>query len=507
MTRMRATTRRTTAALATLAALALSAGPAAAHGIGNRYALSLPQWLFISGGAGVVLVSFAIVSVFAGRETRDSYRSLALSETPLRALTRAGLVRAARVATVALLAVALVAGVVAPPGFQENLLPLVVWVGWWVGFTFAVIFVGNAWPVVNPWKTVYEWVAAGLGRDPSLDREYRLGSIPAAVLFFAFAWVEIVSPFSENARAMVTLVVGYSLVTWGGMLLYGKETWLDRADPFTRLYDYFGRFAPLARVENGGHERSDGGHVSGPGESGDLESGTASGGDGSRSEVRAYGVGLVAWDDSLGRRGALVFLLTILYTVTFDGFVATPEWRSIVRSMPDLPVPYLGTTVLMALGVGLFLVVYLVFADLMGRAAGTQLGPVYLAQRFALSLLPIAIVYQVSHFYTFLLVQGQYLVLALADPFGLGWTLPGLAFEPSTTVPFLSVQFVWLSQVLLILVGHVVAVWVAHRIAMEVFADRRQAVVSQLPMMALMVLYTTLSLWILTRPVVEVAAT
>jgi len=120
-----------------------------------------------------------------------------------------------------------------------------------------------------------------------------------------------------------------------------------------------------------------------------------------------------------------------------------------------------------------------------------------------LSLLPIAIAYQVAHFYTFLLTQGQYLVLTLADQFGLGWTLPGLGGYEPTSLLFLSVQFVWQSQVAVIVLGHIVAVWVAHHIALEIYDDRRRSIRSQVPMMLLMVGYTMLSLWILTRPVLN----
>jgi hypothetical protein len=295
--------------------------------------------------------------------------------------------------------------------------------------------------------------------------------VPIFVLFLGFAWLEVIAPISESPVWLAAIVMWYSSYLWVGMILFGKPVWLQEADPFTRLYHYLGKFAPLSR-ENGG-------------------------------ELRLYGVGLVPDEDSLYRTGALPFLVAVLYTVTFDGFIGTPEWRTIARSMPDLPVPYLASTVLMLVGIGLFVAAYIGFAWLIKVAAGEVVDALTVARRFALSLLPIAIAYQVSHFYTFLLIQGQFLLLALMDPFGLGWTLPGLAgFEPTTQLPFLTVSFVWQSQVALIVLGHIVAVWVAHEIALDVFNDRRQAIKSQMPMMGLMVVYTMLSLWILTRPTV-----
>lgn len=459
--------------VAALLAVTVLPGTALAHGFGSRYELSLPKWLFVTGGAGVVLVSFVVVSVFAGREEGAfDYTARPLDETPLGPLLSTGMVQAARAAAVVLLVVGVIAGLVGPAEFNENLLTNLVWVGWWVGYTFSVIFLGNTWPVLNPWTTIYDWTTSLLDRDPTAHREYTWGHLPAVVLFVAFAWLEIVGPISRNPRVMAGLVVVYSVYLWGGMVVYGPEPWLANADPFTRLYAYLGKFAPLSPADGG--------------------------------EARMYGVGLVAHDDALHRTGALVFLVAVLYSVTFDGFLATPEWRDLVLSVPRLPVQFATTTLLMLLMLAVFVGVYVAFGEVMRVAADSTLTGGYLARRFALSLLPIAIVYQVAHFYTFLLVQGQFLVLALADPFGLGWNLLGIGgFAPSSQVPFLSVQFVWQSQVLLIVLGHVVAVWVAHHVALDVFEDRRRAIKSQVPMMVLMILYTMLSLWILTRPVVE----
>jgi len=465
--------RATRSVLAALAALALLPGVALAHGFGNRYELSLPKWMFVGGGAVVVLVSFAVVSVFAGRdEDTFSYTARRIAATPLAVLTRPAVVTAGRALVVVLFALALASGLVGPREFNANLLTNLVWVGLWVGYTFSVILLGNTWPVLNPWKTVYEWVGAALGGEPSLDREYRLGSVPAFVLFLGFAWLEVVAPISRDPRGMAVIVLGYSAYLWGGMLVYGKTTWLTYADPFTRLYRYLGKFAPFS-LDNGG-------------------------------ELRMYGVGLVERDETLYTPGALAFLVAVLYTVTFDGFIATPLWRDVALAAPTLPVSHLTTTLLMVLGIALFVAAYLVFAWLMKLAAGVATDELALARRFALSLLPIAIVYQVSHFYTFLLVQGQFLALALADPFGRGWDLLGLGgFQPSAQIPFVSIQFVWQSQVALIVLGHIVAVWVAHHIALDAFEDRRTAIKSQIPMMALMVIYTMLSLWILTQPVID----
>jgi hypothetical protein len=59
---------------------------------------------------------------------------------------------------------------------------------------------------------------------------------------------------------------------------------------------------------------------------------------------------------------------------------------------------------------------------------------------------------------------------------------------------------VWHTQVWLILFGHIVSVYLAHLEALRVFPTRRQATLSQLPMLLLMVGFTTIGLWILSQP-------
>ena len=62
--------------------------------------------------------------------------------------------------------------------------------------------------------------------------------------------------------------------------------------------------------------------------------------------------------------------------------------------------------------------------------------------------------------------------------------------------------FVWYSQVALIVAGHVVAVYLAHAVALRESPSPKLARRGQLPMVALMVLYTVTNLWVLSQPVV-----
>jgi hypothetical protein len=148
------------------------------------------------------------------------------------------------------------------------------------------------------------------------------------------------------------------------------------------------------------------------------------------------------------------------------------------------------------------LAVYLGCVKLAQVLSGRIIPTWQLAAAYAYTLVPIALAYQAAHYYTLLVIQGQAVVALISDPFGWGWDLFGTSgYEVNVGV--LSADFVWYSQVALIVVGHVLAVYLAHGIALRLLGDKERAVRSQYPMVALMVLYTVLSLWILNQPVVE----
>ena len=106
--------------------------------------------------------------------------------------------------------------------------------------------------------------------------------------------------------------------------------------------------------------------------------------------------------------------------------------------------------------------------------------------------------YQVAHYYTYLLVQGQTIIRLVSDPFGWGWNLFGTS-SYSTHIGFIDPTFVWYSQIGVIVAGHVVAIYLAHVVALRLLKNPALAIRSQYPMLGLMVLYTIFSLWLLSQ--------
>jgi hypothetical protein len=138
----------------------------------------------------------------------------------------------------------------------------------------------------------------------------------------------------------------------------------------------------------------------------------------------------------------------------------------------------------------------------MARAAGDTLPTGTVARIFVLSLVPIAAAYHLAHYFMYLLIQGQLMIRFASDPLGFGWNLFGTArYRPD--IGIVGARFAWYTAVIAIVLGHIIAVYVAHVVALREFPDKRAALRSQIPMLVLMVGYTMVSLWIIAQPIVE----
>src|SRR4029077_20234841 len=143
---------------------------------------------------------------------------------------------------------------------------------------------------------------------------------------------------------------------------------------------------------------------------------------------------------------------------------------------------------------------YLVVVALMARISGLKLAN--LSGLFVLSLIPIAIAYHLSHYFSLFAIAGQFIIPLASDPFGFGWDLFGTMLY-RIDIGIIDAKSIWYLSVVAIVTGHIIAVWVGHVTASAVFRDIRTKDRSQYPMLVLMVTYPMLSLWILAQPIVE----
>ena len=117
---------------------------------------------------------------------------------------------------------------------------------------------------------------------------------------------------------------------------------------------------------------------------------------------------------------------------------------------------------------------------------------------FVHSLVPIAVVYVAAHYLTLLLFQGQAIAYLASDPLGKGWDLFGTA---GSAIDFsvIGQNTTWYFQVGFVVAGHVAALTLAHDRALVVYEQAKLAVRSQYWMLAIMVGFTTLALWLLAQ--------
>lgn len=106
-------------------------------------------------------------------------------------------------------------------------------------------------------------------------------------------------------------------------------------------------------------------------------------------------------------------------------------------------------------------------------------------------MIPIAAVYFIAHYFLYLFYVGQLTPGVVLDPLGTEWLGD---YQPWTGVPG---ALVWTLQAGVIVWGHIVAVVAAHRISLRANGRVRAALVSQLPLVTLMVAYTFTGLLVL----------
>jgi hypothetical protein len=465
------------------------ASQAAAHGFGQRFDLPLPLWLWVTGAGATIVLTFLLMALFMKerRHTVDYPRLDLLQFRPVRWAANARTIAILRLLAVLLFALTVCAGLIGNQDPYSNLIPTMVWVIWWVGVAFVCALIGDLWSLINPWRTVFAWAeaaygAATHGRRLSRAVEYPtwLSAWPAVFVFLAFAWAELIWGDKNVPDRLGLALSGYSLFTWLGMFVFGRETWL-RHEAFTVAFGILARFAPTEFVAPSGREPN------------------------RRFNLRPPGAGLMAATPVSWSFMAFVILMQKIDT----GAQSSHAIASLLFDLSELGLDESRVThTLTLVGFALaFLAVFWVtnWISLRGakarsrQAAGVALTASVAACSFVLTLVPISVAYHLSHYFSLLLTAGQFVIPLSSDPFGWGWNLLGTAgYKVNLTI--VSPTVFWYSAVAIILLGHVIAVYLAHVVALRMFGSR--ALIREVPMVLLMVAYTTLSLWILAQPIV-----
>lgn len=430
------------------------------HAFGTRYELPAPLYLFLIGAGAVVFLSFLLVlrrpvrREVSGRE-----------DVPPVPQTPAWPGWLMFVVSVILV----LGGIFGTQSTPDNIVPTAFWLVFWIAVSISVAIVGNYWPWVSPLNVVARLV----GKRARLPWPKSWGSWPAVVLFFLFASGELVfNGVTTTPAGTAQVMLAYGILNALMAALFGAETWLRRGEVFSVLFATWGRLGFFRLGEPG---------------------------------RRGFLGGLTRpFEPSVSR---LTFVLMLLVSVSFDGLLATPAWKSLAGQLPDSLKPgAAGYTVLLLLVfVGMVALIWGLFAGFAAavRAVGRLDEPLINVTAGLLpSLVPIAFGYLLAHNLSYLAINGQLLIHLISDPFGNGLNLFGtVEYEPHRDL--IPSGVIWYFQIVLIIAVHIAAVVLAHGYLGRVARTESQGKRAEWPWIAAMVGYTMSSLWLLAQPIVE----
>ena len=442
-----------------------------AHSAERGLVLLLPTQLYVVGGAASVLASFLLLSVISvDRFKRFTDRKIHLFVYREFVGTISSLV------SFAILCGLLFIGFNGSADPLRNPLPLVFWTGFWVIFTVIQCLVGDLWRIFNPWQGPARLIRHLCGLSNSLVKLPKgIGYLPAIILFLSFAWFELIDIAPEDPKRLAMFLLIFWSINFVAILVFGEKDWFERGEPFSIFFRLIGAIAPFRCCREGKDKRAI--YLCVPG-----------------YELTQFSALPIS---------GVIFVLTTLGTVSYDGLSRTYLWLKVIRVNP-LEYPgrsgvWMQNTTGMV--IALICLVCLFSACVFLGVQKTEKGSFHhLAGRLVYSIIPISLVFHFAHYLTQILVNSQYLVLSLNDPMTSGLSLLGLN-RFHITNSFLShldtVSIIWGVQTTVIVIGHIVGIAIAHSIALCEFPNKREAIKSQYFMAGLMVAYTVFGLWLL----------
>jgi hypothetical protein len=449
-----------------------------AHGLVARSDLPIPEWLFGWAAAMVLVVSFVALAILwpEPRLERERWRPLPgeigrlLGSRPVEVVCGA--------IGVFLLGVVVYAGLRGAQSPTANFAPTFVYVIFWLALLPASILLGDVFKAFNPWRAIGRtvgWIAgkAARGDLPApLAYPKRLGHWPAAAGIFAFAVLELVASNGDRPENLAIATLVYSALTFVAMALYGVETWISRGEAFSV---YFNLFSRISAIET-------------------------------RDRVVGLRRPLSGLPALRPMAGTVPLLAVMIGSVTFDGASEAPIWTGIAPDIASFfqdvglsPQNALELTFLIGLTATVLIVYgFYMLGALGAKSVGGGFSTMRLARGFVHSLVPIAFAYVAAHYLTLLLFQGQSIAFLASDPLGDGSDLFGTA-DSQIDYTVIGANATWYWQVGFVVVGHVAALTLAHDRALALYDRAKLAVRSQYWMLAVMVGFTSLALWLLSQ--------
>lgn len=423
-----------------------------------RETLAVPRWLYLATGGATIGASALLASFVTDRAFIYALHSWSVQLPGVPAIRR-WISRLGRLLALASLGLMVYVGYTGPQLPAASLTVLVTFVGIRGGLPVVAYLIGNPWPAINPWLALTSFLPECFIEYPDSFARW-----PAVIGVLALVWVEVIFPVSTVPRVLASAILGYSLYTATGAIIFGSDTWFEHADPLAVLFRFYGAVAPI-QVVDGSFE------VSLPGN--DL-----------------------ADSDIVTDESDVAFIIALVWELTYSGFITTTAGAQTISAvvesplgavLPTVPMAILVYTVLFLAGYVVFLAAYWYAGTAARRLTDTYVTSRSIALRLAPPLLAIAAGYHLAHYANLVVSLSPALAMAVVSPL----TSPAnpLVLAPPSWFTGLSIAFV--------LIGHLLAIWEAHAAAYDLFASRLVAIRSQYPFILVMIGYTVISLWIL----------
>jgi hypothetical protein len=461
---------------------AAGCGCAEAHSFGVMYTLPIPFWMYAFAVSATLALSFLMIGFFATGQSPERVSR----PTEIHGVVPGAVWTILRILSVVLLVLTILTGLFGADNLFTNFSLTFFWIGFVLGFAYLTALVGDLYAFINPWRVLCDIIErlrpmAFKGR---VMYPAWLAYYPALALYMGFIWLELFG--RTTPRTIGLALVAYTMLNFTAAAIFGAEVWFRYGEFFAVFFRLLGKISPLAYAQS-------------PAPGSEIT-----------VRLRRPFIGLI--EETADHQSILLFVLFMLSSTAFDGMHETLPWVQVfwryvyppLTWAIDQPysffvgVYYHWQWAMLWLSPFIYFAIYLLFIWMM---TGHERRLRERALLFGFSLIPIAFVYNLTHYFTLLFTDAPRLLPLISDPFGAGWDLFGTArflHQPMNPPP---ARFVWHIQVGLILLGHVVSVYLAHQQALRIFPNGRKALWSQFPMLVLMIALTSVGLWILSLPI------
>lgn len=450
------------------------------HGLNVRYELPIPLYLYLIASAFIIFITLIFskffINNFLKAETIISERHLYKNKW------------IGKIFFIILLLLILI-GFYGDQGPLNNLINVLIWVWFWVGFAYISILSGKFWPNINPWFAVYSIVISYLYNYKFIKNIKRNSlfeiSILSIILLVIFLWFAIIFPGREVPKNLSLFIILYSLITFLGMLVYGRNRWFRYGEIFSIYFGMLGRigiFQPYNKFRN--------------------------------NNIRLPFSGIAMGKGSIF---TAIFIIISVSSISFDGILETQLWYDLKLYLISVQIlipifkflsSILGDLEIILDTIGFILmpfvlcILLILSCSKIRKYSNTGLNLKNIIIAFAPSLIPIAAAYHIAHYFSFLLIAGQLAFPLLSDPLNLGWNLFGTA-NYKVNPYIINAKIGWSLILSIVIIGHIASIIISQKIAYTLVVKKNNATKAHIPLSFFMILYTIFSLYVLSEPIVH----